>query len=247
MTANSTEAAVLVEEAMRRNLVLMVDHTFVYTAAVTKIREIIEDGALGDIFYYHSTRINLGVFRRDVNVIWDLAVHDLAILDFLMHAEPIAVSASGAGHISGCTENMAHIALFFAGGSVAHLNVNWLAPVKIRQTLLGGSRKMILYDDLEPSEKVKVYDRGVRVSNNEEDVHKLLVSYRSGDVWAPQLSTKEALLTEIEHFVSCINTGARPLTSGTNGLRVVEMLEHTTQSLRQRGHPVELRALRKAS
>lgn len=247
ITTTSVEAAILIEEAMRRNLTLMVDHTFVYTGAVTKIREIIASGSLGETFYYHSTRVNLGLFQRDVNVIWDLAVHDLAVLDFLFDAEPIAVSASGAGHILGSPENMAHIALFFPGGAVAHLNVNWLAPVKVRQTLIGGSRKMIVYDDLEPSEKVKVYDRGVSVTANEEDVHKLLVSYRIGDMWAPQLSMKEALLSEIEHFVDCIENAAQPLTSGASGLRVVEMLEHTMQSLRQRGHPVELRAMQKAS
>jgi predicted dehydrogenase len=247
ITTTSTEAAILMEEAARRKLVLMVDHTFVYTGAVTKVREMIADGTLGDIFYYHSTRINLGLFQRDVNVIWDLAVHDLAVLDFLMDAEPIAVSASGAGHIQGSPENMAHIALFFPGGAVAHLNVNWLAPVKVRQTLIGGSRKMIVYDDLEPSEKVKVYDRGVNLTRNDEDVHKLLVSYRIGDMWAPQLSMKEALLSEVEHFVDCIETGARPLTSGASGARVVEMLEHTMLSLRQRGHPIELRTLQKAS
>jgi predicted dehydrogenase len=247
ITATSAEAAILIEEAARRKLVLMVDHTFVYTSAVTKIREIISSGDLGEVFYYHSTRVNLGLFQRDVNVIWDLAVHDLAILDFLMEAEPIAISASGAGHIQGRPENMAHIALFFPAGAVAHLNVNWLAPVKVRQTLIGGSRKMIVYDDLEPSEKVKVYDRGVNLIGEEEDVHKLLVSYRIGDMWAPQLSVKEALLTEVEHFVSCIETGARPITTGGSGLRVVEMLEHAMQSLRQRGHPIELRALRKAS
>lgn len=247
ITTISADAAILIEEASRRNLVLMVDHTFVYTGAVTKMREIISGGALGDVFYYHSTRINLGLFQRDVNVIWDLAVHDFAILDFLLEVEPLAVSASGAGHIQGSPENMAHIALFFPGGAVAHLNVNWLAPVKVRQTLIGGSRKMIVYDDLEPSEKVKVYDRGVNLTRKEEDVHQLLVSYRIGDMWAPRLSTKEALLVEIEHFVNCIETGERPVTPGECGLRVVEMLEHTMQSLHRRGHPIELRPLRRAS
>jgi predicted dehydrogenase len=247
ITTTSAQASILIEEAMKRKLVLMVDHTFVYTGAVTKIRDIIADGSLGDIFYYHSTRINLGLFQRDVNVIWDLAVHDFAILDFLMAAEPVAVSASGAGHIQGSPENMAHIALFFPGGAVAHLNVNWLAPVKVRQTLIGGSRKMIVYDDLEPSEKVKVYDRGINLTRMEEDVRQLLVSYRIGDMWAPQISMKEALLVEIEQFVKCVQTGTQPVTSGASGLRVVEMLEHTMQSLRQRGHPIELRPLQRAS
>jgi predicted dehydrogenase len=247
ITTTSREAAILIEEATKRNLVLMVDHTFVFTPAVQKIRELIADGSLGQVYYYDSTRINLGLFQRDVNVIWDLAVHDLAILDYLLDEQPIAVSASGAGHIRGSVENMAHISLFFNSGTTAHLNVNWLAPVKIRQTLIGGSRKMIVYDDLEPSEKVKVYDRGVSVNGDVQELHKMLVSYRIGDMWAPQLSVKEALLTETEHFVQAINTGATPITSGHSGMNVVTMLECAAMSLKQRGAPIEINAIRRAS
>jgi predicted dehydrogenase len=247
ITTTSVEAARLIEEAATRKLVLMVDHTFVYTSAVRKIRDLIVDGSLGDIYYYDSTRINLGLFQHDVNVIWDLAVHDLAILDYLMDEQPVAVSASGAGHIRGSPENMAHISLFFPSGTVAHLNVNWLAPVKIRQTLIGGSRRMIVYNDLEPSEKVKVYDRGVDLENGPEELRKLLVSYRIGDMWAPQLSVKEALLTETEHFVSSIATGSAPITSGTSGLNVVAMLECAARSVSQRGAPVEINPVRRAS
>jgi predicted dehydrogenase len=247
MTSDSREAATLVELAAKRKLVLMVDHTFVYTPAVQKIRDLIVDGSIGQIYYYHSTRINLGLFQRDVNVIWDLAVHDLAILDYLMDAKPLAVSASGVGHIQGVPENMAHIALFYPDGFVAHLNVNWLAPVKVRQTLIGGSRRMIVYDDLEPSEKVKVYDRGVNLSASTEEVNKLRVSYRVGDMWAPHLSVKEALLTEVEQFAACVGQGTIPTTSGINGLHVVEMLESAVQSLNQRGHPVEIHPMRRAS
>jgi predicted dehydrogenase len=247
MTSNSKEASILVEFAAKRKRVLMVDHTFVYTPAVQKIRDLMVDGSVGDIYYYHSTRINLGLFQRDVNVIWDLAVHDLAILDFLLDTRPVAVSASGAGHIRGAPENMAHIALFYPSGFVAHLNVNWLAPVKIRQTLIGGSRRMIVYNDLEPSEKVKVYDRGVNLNVSEEEVNKLRVSYRVGDMWAPHLSVKEALRTEVEAFATCIADDTTPTTSGINGLRVVEMLECAVHSLKQRGHPVEIEPLRRAS
>ena len=247
MTTTSHEAAVLIEEAAKRGLILMVDHTFVFTPSVQKIRDLIADGSIGEVYYYDSTRINLGLFQRDVNVIWDLAVHDLAILDYLMDQQPTAVSASGAGHIRGSPENMAHISLFFPSGTVAHLNVNWLAPVKIRQTLIGGSRRMIVYNDLEPSEKVKVYDRGVSLNGNEDAVQKLLVSYRMGDMWAPQLSVKEALLTETEHFVRSIATGSSPMTSGISGLNVVAMLECAMQSLKQRGAPVEINANRRAS
>jgi len=247
MTSNSREAATLVELAAKRKRVLMVDHTFVYTPAVQKIRDLIVDGSIGQVYYYHSTRINLGLFQRDVNVIWDLAVHDLAILDYVMDARPVAVSASGAGHIQGAPENMAHIALFYPNGFVAHLNVNWLAPVKIRQTLIGGSRRMIVYDDLEPSEKIKVYDRGVNLNASAEEVNKIRVSYRVGDMWAPHLSVKEALRTEVEHFVACMTEGTTPTTSGINGLHVVEMLESAVGSLKQRGHPVEIAPMRLAS
>ena len=247
MTSTSAEAEILIQEAARRKLVLMVDHTFVYTPAVRKIRELIENESLGDLYYYDSTRVNLGLFQHDVNVIWDLAVHDLSILDYLMDEKPLAITASGAGHIQGSPENIARITLFYPSGALANVNVNWLAPVKVRQTLIGGSRKMIVYDDLEPSEKIKIYDRGVNVTQNEEEVHNLRVSYRIGDMWAPQLSVKEALLTEIEHFIDCIANGTKPLTSGVSGLGVVKMLEGAMLSMRQRGQPIDLGPVRRAS
>ena len=247
MTSTSREARILINEAKQRNLVLMVDHTFVYTPAVRKIHELIGDGSLGDLYYYDSTRVNLGLFQSDVNVIWDLAVHDFSILEFLMDQKPVAVSASGVGHIKGNPENIAHVTLFYETGSVAHLNVNWLAPVKVRQTLIGGSKRMIIYDDLEPSEKIKVYDRGVNVDGIAPNPQQLRVSYRVGDMWAPQLSTREALLTEIEHFADCILNGRTPITSGESGLGVVETLEAAMLSLRQRGAPIELAPIRRAS
>ncbi|MFE0756592.1 Gfo/Idh/MocA family protein [Inquilinus sp. NPDC058860] len=244
---SSAQASILIEEAAQRGLTLMVDHTFIYTGAVQKIEEMISSGAIGDIYYYDSTRINLGLFQRDVNVLWDLAVHDLAILDFVLPTHPVAVSASGTGHVPGNPENMAQLTIFFSGGAIAHLNVNWLAPVKIRQTLIGGSRRMIVYDDLQTSEKVKIYDRGIDLASDVKDIHKLLVSYRMGDMWSPQISVKEALLTEVEHFVHCIQTKSRPTTDGSSGLRIVEMLEAASQSMKQRGQPVDLVKLRRAS
>jgi predicted dehydrogenase len=247
MTQTSREAAILVDEAARRNLTLMVDHTFVYTAAVQKIHELIEQRTVGDIYYYDSTRVNLGLIQHDVNVIWDLAVHDLAILDFILDAGPIAISATGSRHVPGKPENTAHITLYYNNGTMAHLNVNWLAPVKVRQTLIGGSNRMIVWDDLAPSEKIKVYDRGVKVAASPEAIHDMLISYRSGDIWSPQLSTAEALSTEILHFAACISNGTEPITSGAVGLRVVTMLEVTSQSLAQQGHPFELAPLKWAS
>ncbi|MFC3694926.1 Gfo/Idh/MocA family protein [Chenggangzhangella methanolivorans] len=247
MTETAEQSERLIEEAARRNLVLMVDHTFVYTGEVQKIREIISSGHVGDVFYYESTRINLGKFQRDVNVIWDLAVHDLAILDYALGAKAVAVSASGAGHIIGSPENLAHITVFFDCGAIAHLNVNWLAPVKVRQTYIAGSRQMIVYDDLQTSEKLKIYDRGVTSDATPEDLYQRHVAYRMGDMWSPHIPIKEALATELEHFVECVTTGATPITSGRNGLDVVRMLECATLSMKRRGHPIDLEPLRVAS
>lgn len=247
MTETSEQARHLIEEAAKRDLVLMVDHTFVYTPAVRKIRQLVDDGDLGQVYYYDSVRVNLGLFQRDVNVIWDLAVHDFAILDYILGAHPVAVSANGARHVVGSPENMAYITLFFDDGAIAHVNVNWLAPVKVRQTLVGGSRKMVLYDDLEPSEKIKVYDKGVTLEERPEAVYQMRVGYRSGDMWAPQLATAEALATEAEHFADCVLNGETPLTSGEMGLRIVQLLESTSQSMGHRGLPVELGLYRSAS
>ncbi len=240
LAANSEQALRLVEEADRRGLVLMVDHTFIYTGAVRKIRELISDGALGEIYYYDSVRINLGLFQHDVNVVWDLAVHDLSIMDYVLPARPVAVSATGISHLPGQPENVAYITLFFDNNLIAHVHVNWLSPVKVRRTLIGGSEKMIVYDDLEPSEKLKVYDKGVTVGKHPEDVYELLVSYRSGDMWAPRFDTTEALRTEALHFVECVEKSTRPETDGPEGLRIVRIMEAAEQSLRARGQLVEL-------
>jgi predicted dehydrogenase len=247
MADAAPNAALLIEEATRRGLTLMVDHTFVYTPAVRALRELVTAGSLGDIYYYDSTRINLGLFQRDVNVIWDLAVHDFAILDHLLEASPVAISASAASFVADSPDNIAHLSVYYSSGAMAHLNVSWLAPVKVRQTLIGGSRRMVIYDDMQPSEKIKIYDRGIAVSNDPQQIHDRLISYRVGDMASPALSAKEALVTEIEHFAECIATGARPLTDGESGLRIVEMLTAATRSSRLRGQPVELGALREAS
>jgi predicted dehydrogenase len=240
LASTSEQATELIDEAARRNRVLMVDHTFVYTGAVRKIRELVAQGALGDIYYYDSVRVNLGLFQHDVNVIWDLAVHDLSIMDFILPGKPIAVSATGISNISGQPENVAYMTLFFSDNKIAHLHVNWLAPVKVRRTLIGGSERMIVYDDLEPSEKVKIYDKGVTLSTSGEEVYQMLVSYRSGDMRAPKLDQTEGLQTEARHFIDSIANNKQPQTDGGAGLRVVRILEAAEESMARRGGLVEL-------
>ncbi len=241
LASTSDQARRLVDEAAAQKLVLLVDHTFVYTDAVRKIRELISSGQLGEIYYYDAVRVNLGLFQHDVNVIWDLAIHDLSIIDYVLPDKPVAVSATGISHVPGEPENVAYITLFFTSSQIAHVHVNWLTPVKVRHTLIGGSEKMILYDDLEPSEKLKVYDKGIRVTPGPEDVYRMLVSYRLGDMYAPRLDNTEALQTEAQHFIDCVETSRTPATDGLAGLRMVNMIEAAETSLRDRGRLVEIR------
>lgn len=236
----SAQAEELIALAESRGLTLMVDHTFVYTGAVAKIRELIAGGELGELLYYDSCRVNLGLFQSDVSVIWDLAIHDLSILDHLVAARPVAVSATGLGHIPGAPDNIAYLTLFFANSFIAHVNVNWLAPVKVRRTLIGGSRRMVVFDDLDPSEMVKVYDKGVTVTERPEDMYEMLISYRTGDMLAPRLDRTEALAREVRHFVDCVETGATPLSDGRAALRVVKILEAASLSMQRRGESVPL-------
>jgi predicted dehydrogenase len=240
LTDRSEHAARLVKEAGERNLVLMVDHTFLYTGAVRKIKELVATGSLGRPQYYDSVRINLGLCQHDVSVLWDLAVHDLSIMDYVLEARPCAVAAAGAIHVPGHPASMAYLTCFFTDDLIAHHHVNWLAPVKVRRTLISGDRQMIVYDDLEPSEKVKVYDRGVTLKSGTEDVRESLVGYRMGDMWAPRVSLAEGLRTEAQHFVECVQKGVRPLTDGAAGLSLVRILEAAEESLRQRGRPVDV-------
>ncbi|WAK00581.1 Gfo/Idh/MocA family protein [Methylobacter sp. YRD-M1] len=241
MTESSLQARMLVDEAEMRKRVLIVDHTFIYTGAIRKMAEIIQQEDLGDIYYYDSVRINLGLFQRDVNVISDLAVHDFSILDFLLREQPVEVSVAGTNHFPGTPENLAYISLFYNSGMIAHSNVSWLAPVKVRQILLGGSKKMISYDDLEPSEKIKIYDKGVSFTDDPQKIYQMRVGYRTGDMWAPQLDTTEALRVEGEHFVDCIENDKVPLTDGSLGLRVVELIEAATRSMNERGRAVKIK------
>ncbi len=241
LASTADEGARLVEEADRRGLTLMVDHTFVYTPAVQKMRELTQAGELGDLYYYDSVRINLGLFQHDVNVLWDLAVHDLSIMDFVLDRQPEAVSATGISHVPGTPENIAYMTMFFDGPLIAHVHVNWLAPVKVRRTLLGGNRRMVLFDDLEASEKLKVYDRGISVNPSADaNVYQMLVGYRMGDMWAPQLAIREALHAEAAHFVDCIVGKRTPVTDGQAGLRVVRLLEAASKSMKDQGRLVAL-------
>jgi len=240
LAATSDQARRLRDEAAARKLVLMVDHTFVYTGAVRKIGELVRTGQLGDLYYYDSVRVNLGLFQNDVDVMWDLAVHDLSIMDYVLDSKPRAVSAIGSAHVPGRAANVAYLTCLFEDSLIAHFHVNWLAPVKVRRTLIGGNRQMIVFDDLEPSEKVRVYDKGITVDQGPEDRYETLVSYRTGDMWAPQLETTEALANAAQDFLGAIAAGAEPETNGTVGLRVVRILEAATRSMKHNGQLVEL-------
>jgi predicted dehydrogenase len=239
IAATSDQARQLIDEAAKRRLTLLVDHTFVYTGAVRKMHELIRRPDFGQVRYYDSTRVNLGMFQHDVNVLWDLAVHDLSIMSYVLDEAPVAVSATGQAHVDGQPEYAAFLTVFF-GSMIGHINVNWLSPVKIRRTLVGGANQMIVYDDLETSEKIKLYDKGISVTETPDDVRKLLISYRTGDLWSPKLDETEALAVEAEHFVACIAGREQPRTGGEEGLQLVRILEAADRSIRNRGAPVEL-------
>jgi predicted dehydrogenase len=235
-TCNTAEAEELIELAARKKLTIMVDHTFLFTGAVRKIQELIRKGILGDLYYYDSVRVNLGLFQHDINVIWDLAPHDLSIMDFLIAAQAEAVVATGQRHLNG-HEDIAYLTIYFPQNIIAHINVNWLSPVKVRTTLIGGQKKMLVWNDLEADEKIKVYDKGVEITSV-DGVRDLLVSYRSGDMWAPQIERVEALHLELSYFADCVHTGETPINDGHAGLRVVKLLEAAEKSVKNRGELV---------
>jgi predicted dehydrogenase len=238
-TCSTRQAEELIELADRKNLKIMVDHTFLFTGAVKKIRQMVDEGALGDLYYYDSLRVNLGLFQHDVNVIWDLAPHDLSIMDHVIKEKAEAVVATGEKHLNG-VEDIAFITVYFPKRIIAHINVNWLSPVKVRTTLIGGEKKMLVWNDLEADEKIKIYDKGVSMSTNPSNLHQLLVSYRSGDMWAPQVEQIEALRAETGYFLKCIEENKTPFNDGINGLRVVRLLEAAEKSVSQRGALVTL-------
>jgi len=241
ITANVRDAQQLINIAMENKLTLMVDHIFVYNGAVNKIKNIIKAGEIGDILYFDGVRVNLGLFQHDVNVIWDLAIHDLSIMDFLLPMKPVAISAVGIGHFNHI-EDMSYLTLFFKENCIAHLHVNWLAPVKIRRILIGGTQKMIVYDDMETVEKIRVYDKGVEIKTK-EGIYKTLIQYRTGDMSAPRFDSTEPLAMITNEFVNCVENGCSPICDGTSGMRMVQILEAAEKSIKNKGQIMELNGL----
>lgn len=236
-TASTAEATELIELAERKSLVIMVDHTFLFCGAVKKIKQLIEEDVLGELYYFDSIRINLGLFQKDVNVVWDLAPHDFSIMHHLIGREPLAVAATGMSHFDNNIENVAYITVYFPGNLIAHININWLSPVKIRTTLIGGHKKMLVWNDLVADEKVRVYDRGVENGNgiSKEKMNNFLMHYRMGDMWAPRFEQLEALRCEADYFVDCVENNTKPINDGAAGMRVVKMLEASVKSLKNGG------------
>jgi predicted dehydrogenase len=239
-TGCSAEAEELIELAERKHLTIMVDHTFLFCGAVRKIRELIDNGTLGTLYYYDSTRVNLGIFQHDANVVWDLAPHDLSIIDYLIPDAPEAVVATGEKHVNG-EEDMAFITMYFPGKVLAHLNVNWLSPVKVRTTLIGGEKRMLVWNDLEADEKIRVYDKGIERSGGNAP-YDVRVIYRTGDLWVPRIEQTEALAVETRYFADCILKSGTPFNDGHSGLRVVRMIEAINQSMSQKGKMVYIKA-----
>jgi predicted dehydrogenase len=240
LATSSVQVLELIEIAERRKKVLMVDHTFLYTGAVRRMKSLIDAGEIGDLLYFDSVRISLGLVQSDINVLWDLGPHDFSIMNYLCDQDPVAVSATGMKHLGCPFENMAYVSAHFENNLIAHFHLNWLAPVKVRRTLVGGSKKMIVYDDMEPTEKVKIYDKGVSMNHDPEQRERLLTGYRNGDMLAPNLDSGEALRLMAEDFVSAIVDRRPPLSDAYAGYRVVRLLEMAQSSLEQNGRTLEV-------
>jgi len=240
MTSTSQQAEELVNLAAQKKLTLMLDHTFIYTGAVQLIKKLVDAGEIGDIYYFDSVRINLGLFQHDVNVIWDLAPHDISIMDHFLQLKPESVVATGADHVGKGHEDVAYLTVYFPNNIIAHIHANWLSPVKIRQTLIAGTKKMIVWDDNLPNDKIKIYDSGITVNRTKDEIYDTLIQYRTGDMWAPKVPLTEALSLEVNHFAECIESGATPLTDGVAGLNVVRILEASEKSIKARGKEIRL-------
>lgn len=240
MTATSRQAEELINLAERKNLRIFVDHTFIFTGAVRKIKEYIQKGELGEVYYFDSVRINLGLFQHDVNVLWDLAPHDVSIMHHLLANKPEYVVANGAAHFNSGLEDVAYLTVYFPNNLIAHIHTNWLSPVKIRQTLIAGSKKMVVWDDNQPSEKVRIYDKGVEMIQTPDQVYNLLVQYRTGDMFCPKIDGMEALTAEINHIVECLQQNKSAIADGKAGWIVVKILEAAQESIKNRGKEVKL-------
>jgi predicted dehydrogenase len=238
LTLKTSHADELVQCADKGNLRLMVDHTFVYTSAVRTIKMSLEKGDIGDVLYFDSVRVNLGLFQHDTNVIWDLAPHDISIMDYLLARAPLAVSAVGSKHFND-REDMAYITVLFPDNVIAHFHVNWISPVKIRKILIGGTKLMVVYDDMEPSEKIKMYDKGVDIKGK-DSIYQVLVQYRTGNMWAPNVPQTEALMLMAREFIDSIKEGRKPLSDGVSGFNVVRVLEAADRSLKAGGKRISL-------
>ncbi|MGH7537099.1 MAG: Gfo/Idh/MocA family protein [Gemmatimonadales bacterium] len=241
LATRTDQAEELCALAETHGVLVAVDHTFVFTGAVRRMKELIDAGEIGELYYFDSVRINLGLIQTDVNVIWDLAPHDVSIMEHLIGREPVGVSAVGAAHGKSPTENIAYVTVRYSGSLLGHVHVNWLAPAKVRRTIVGGSKRMLIYDDMESSEKLKVYDKGFSVSSSPESEYALMISYRSGDMHAPQLDTREALAVEVENVVGALR-GKEPLiVDGHAGTRVVRILEAAQRSIHKHGALIPIR------
>lgn len=244
MTSTSAQAEELINLAEQKKLTILVDHTFLFTGAVRKIKQLVEGGDIGDLYYFDSVRVNLGLFQHDINVIWDLAPHDISIMDFVINQPAQAVTANGSDHVGNGLEDVAYLTVYYPDNIIAHIHVNWLSPVKIRQTLIGGSRQMIVWDDNSPSEKIKIYDKGIEVIQTQDQIYNTLIQYRTGDMTCPKIEPIEALALEVNHFTDCIEQRQRPISDGYLGHRVVQILEASEKSIKNKEKTVRLTALR---
>lgn len=240
MTSTSMQAKELLDIAEKKGLRVFVDHTFLFTGAVMKMKEIIEGGELGDLYYFDSVRVNLGLFQHDVNVIWDLAPHDISIMQYLLNQKPECVMATGSDHLDNGLEDVAYLTVYYPNKLIGHIHANWLSPVKVRHTLLAGTKKMVVWDDTEPSEKVRIYDKGVEVIKTADQVYNMLIQYRTGDMYCPKLESVEALKAEVGHIVDCIENNKSSFISGEAGLQVVKILEASNDSIKNRGREIKI-------
>lgn len=240
MTSTAEQAQELINLAEQKNLKILVDHTFLFTGAVRKINEIVKSGELGDIYYFDSVRVNLGLFQHDINVVWDLAPHDISIMDHVINRKADSITATGVDHLGSGLEDVAYVTVFYPDNIIAHIHVNWLSPVKIRQTQISGTKKMIVWDDNSPSEKIKVYDKGIEVIRTTDQIYDTLIQYRTGDMYCPKVPQLEALALEMDHFADCIEKNAEPVSDGYSGFRVVQILESSEKSIKNRGKEIQL-------